>query len=104
VTDREIEVADVRTGDPWLGSTAGVTRDGQALAVARFESPEAARTNGDRPEQTAWWEETAALFTSDPVFHDSTSVEVDLAGDPDRAGFVQVMQGPSSTTVTRGRW
>jgi hypothetical protein len=80
----------------WLGSTAGVTEDGQALAVARFESPEAARRNGDRPEQTAWWEETAALFTGEPLFHDSTSVEVDLAGDPDQAGFVQVMQGRTS--------
>ena len=80
----------------WLGSTAGVTEDGQALAVARFESPEAAQRNGDRPEQTAWWDETAALFSGDPVFHDSTSVEVDLAGDPDRAGFVQVMEGRTS--------
>jgi len=80
----------------WLGSTAGVTEDGQALAVARFESREAAQRNSERPEQTAWWEQTAALFTGEPSFHDSTSVEVDLAGDPDQAGFVQVMQGRSS--------
>jgi hypothetical protein len=80
----------------WLGTTAGVTADGEAIAVARFESPEAAQQNSSRPEQTAWWEETAALFTEEPVFHDSTSVEVDLAGDPDEAGFVQVMSGRSS--------
>jgi hypothetical protein len=77
----------------WLGSTAGVTEDGTLVALARFESEEAARRNSDRPEQTAWWEETASLFTDEPVFHDSTEVDVDVAGEPDRAGFVQVMQG-----------
>src|SRR6185312_7796600 len=48
------------------------------------------------PEQTAWWEQTAALFTGEPVFHNSTSVEVDTPGNPSQAGFVQVMQGRSS--------
>jgi hypothetical protein len=80
----------------WLGSTSGVTDDGMLIALARFESDEAARQNSDRPEQTAWWEQTAALFTDEPVFHNSTSVEVDTAGDPSQAGFVQVMQGRSS--------
>ena len=36
----------------WLGSTAGVTDDGTLVALARFESEEAARQNSDRPEQT----------------------------------------------------
>lgn len=80
----------------WLGSTSGVTDDGTLIALARFESAEAARQNSDRPEQTAWWEQTAALFTGDPVFRNSTSVEVDTPGDPAQAGFVQVMQGRSS--------
>jgi hypothetical protein len=66
----------------WLGSTSGVTDDGRLVALARFESDEAARQNSDRPEQTAWWEQTATLFTGEPVFHDSTSVEVDTPGDP----------------------
>src|SRR5258708_39972337 len=65
----------------WLGSTSGVTDDGMLIALARFESGEAARQNSDRPEQTAWWEQTAALFTGEPVFHNSTSVEGDTAGD-----------------------
>src|SRR5205814_9692759 len=60
------------------------------------ESDEAARQNSDRPEQTAWWEQTAALFTGEPVFRSSTSVEVNTPGDPSQAGFVQVMQGRSS--------
>ena len=77
----------------WLGTTAGVTDDGQLVALARFESAEAAQRNSDRPEQSAWWEETAKLFTEEPVFRDSTEVDVDTPGDPGKAGFVQVMQG-----------
>jgi len=80
----------------WLGSTAGVTADGRAIAVARFESEEAARRNSDRPEQDRWWTETARLFDGEPTFLDSSDVTVDLQGDPDRAGFVQVMQGRST--------
>src|SRR5437773_8277386 len=80
----------------WLGRTSGVTDDGRLIALARFESDEAARRNSDRPEQTAWWEQTATLFTDEPVFHNSTSVGVDTPGDPSQARFVQVMQGRSS--------
>ncbi|MET1058930.1 MAG: hypothetical protein ABWX84_05005 [Nocardioides sp.] len=80
----------------WLGSTGGVTADGQMVALARFESEEAARRNSDRPEQGAWWEETAALFSDEPVFRDSVSVDADTPGDPSAAGFVQVMQGRST--------
>ena len=82
--------------DGWLGSTAGVTDDGRLVVLARFDSEDAARRNSDRPEQGAWWEETARLFTDEPTFLDSTDIEVDTAGDPDQAGFVQVMQGRSS--------
>jgi hypothetical protein len=80
----------------WLGTTAGVTEDGRFVAAARFESEEAARANSDRPEQDRWWSETAALFTGEPTFRDSSDVVADTAGDPDTAGFVQVMQGRSS--------
>jgi hypothetical protein len=93
LTDGSEEVAP----EPWDGwQHIGVTDDGRLVALARFESDEAARQNSDRPEQTAWWEQTAALFTGEPVFHNSTSVEVDTPGDPSQAGFVQVMQGRSS--------
>jgi hypothetical protein len=80
----------------WLGSTAGVTEDGRFIALARFESEEAARANSDRPEQGQWWAETARLFTGEASFRDSSDVTVDLVGDPDDAGFVQVMQGRGS--------
>ena len=80
----------------WLGSTAGVTRDGRFVALARFESAETARRNSDRPEQGQWWAETAQLFTGEVTFRDSSDVTVDVHGDPDQAGFVQVMQGRAS--------
>lgn len=87
-------VAELAPGaDGWLGSTAGVTDDGTLVALARFASEEAARRNSDRPEQGAWWAQMADLFTGEPVFHESTAVDVDDHGDLDSAGFVQVMQG-----------
>ena len=77
----------------WLGSTTGVTADGVAIALARFESAEAARRNSDRPEQGRWWTETAGVFAGDVTFHDCTQVHLFGGGDFDDAGFVQVMQG-----------
>jgi hypothetical protein len=80
----------------WLGTTAGVTGDGRLVALARFESGEAARRNSDRPAQGRWWAETSKLVTGEAEFRDSSDVTVDVNGDPDQAGFVQVMQGRSS--------
>ena len=80
----------------WLGSTGGVTEDGNLIALVRFESEEAAQQNSDRPEQGAWWEQMASLFEGEPTFHNSTQVEVDTPRDPAQAGFVQVMQGRTS--------
>jgi hypothetical protein len=77
----------------WLGSTAGVTDDGKFVAIARFESADAARRNNDRPEQDQWWAETSKLFSGEVTFRDSIDVVVDVTGDPDSAGFVQIMQG-----------
>lgn len=77
----------------WLGSTAGVTEDGRFVALVRFESEQAARRNSDRPEQDQWWAETSKLFTGEAAFRDSREVVVDVHGDPDDAGFVQVIQG-----------
>jgi hypothetical protein len=88
------ELAPGATG--WLGSTAGVTEDGRFIALARFQSQEAARRNSNRPEQDRWWAETAELFAGEATFNDSSDVTVDLTGDPDAAGFVQVIQGRGS--------
>jgi hypothetical protein len=88
------ELAPGATG--WLGSTAGMTADGRMVAVVRFDTEAHARANSDRPEQGEWFAEMAKLFDSDPVFRDSTRVMVDVRGNPDDAGFVQIMQGASS--------
>jgi hypothetical protein len=80
----------------WLGTTSGVTEDGRAIAVVRFESEEDARRNSNRPEQDQWWSQTSKLFDGEATFRDSTDVTVDVQGDPDQAGFVQIMQGRSS--------
>jgi hypothetical protein len=85
------ELAPSATG--WLGSTGGVTEDGRAISVVRFESEEAARRNSERPEQDRWWAETAKLFDGEVTFRDSNDVTIDIQGDPDQAGFVQIMQG-----------
>jgi hypothetical protein len=88
------ELAPGATG--WLGSTAGVTDDGRFIALARFESEEAARRNSDRPEQDRWWTETSKLFSGQATFKDSRDVVVDVNGEPDEAGFVQIIQGRGS--------
>jgi hypothetical protein len=80
----------------WLGSTGGVTEDGRFIAAVRFESEEAARRNSERPEQDRWWAETSKLLDGPATFRDSSDVTVDLNGEPDRAGFVQIMRGRSS--------
>lgn len=77
----------------WLGSTAGVTDDGLAIAFARFESAEAARRNSERPEQHQWWMETSKVFTGEITFHDCDKALTWLGGGSDDAGFVQVMTG-----------
>ncbi len=77
----------------WLGSTGGVTDDGRFIALARFESADAAQRNSARPEQDQWWARTSSLFSKEVTFADSTDVQLQQTGDPDRAGFVQVMQG-----------
>ncbi|MGH2752147.1 MAG: hypothetical protein ACRDK3_14935 [Actinomycetota bacterium] len=85
----------------YLGGTAGVTADGEFIALARFESEEAARASSDSTEQSAWWEETSQ-YLADPMFHDCTEVDLVKDGGSDEAGFVQVIQG-KVTDVAKAR-
>jgi hypothetical protein len=80
----------------WLGSTSGITDDGTFVAVARFESEDAARRNSTRPEQDAWWTETQKAFAGEVTFFDSSDVTTWLDGGSDDAGFVQVIEGRMS--------
>ena len=78
----------------FLGSTGGVTPDGNVIMAARFESEEAAQKNSDRPEQGAWWSETEQ-YLEDVEFTNSTDVSEwgPGGGGSDDAGFVQIMRG-----------
>ncbi|HEX6500311.1 MAG TPA: hypothetical protein VF054_14970 [Micromonosporaceae bacterium] len=76
----------------WLGTTAGVTDDGQFVAMACFDSPEAARRNSDRPEQGRWWNSMSSNFTGEPVFHDCPDCFSAERGQSN-AHFVQVIKG-----------
>jgi hypothetical protein len=88
----------------FLGSTAGVSDDGQFIAIARFESEEAARRNSDRGEQGEWWTETEKHLEGEVRFYDCTEVEVTWGGGSDDAGFVQVIQGRLEDEDRKARW
>jgi hypothetical protein len=77
----------------YLGSTGGVTSDGRGITLVRFESEQAARANSERPQQSAWWNETAKAFEGDVTFHDCREVDTFFGGGSNDAGFVQVVQG-----------
>jgi hypothetical protein len=85
------ELAPGATG--WLGGTFGFTDDGQAIAVVRFDSAEAAKANSERPEQAAWWSEMEKLYDGPVEFHDCSRVMMLMDGGSDEAGFVQVIRG-----------
>jgi hypothetical protein len=84
----------------FVGSTAGVSDDGRAIVLARFESADAARANSGRPEQGEWWAATEGCFDGGATFNDSDEVDEYLGGGSDDAGFVQVMKYHG---VDRGR-
>ena len=75
------------------GSTVGIADDGTLIAIARFSDASAAQKNSDRPEQTAWWQETEKYFDGAPTFRESTDTSTLLDGGSNDAGFVQVMEG-----------
>lgn len=77
----------------FLGGTGGVAEDGTFVLVARFEDEAAAGANAERPEQGAWYEETAKYFDDEPTFRESSDTATLFDGGSDAAGFVQVMEG-----------
>jgi hypothetical protein len=77
----------------FLGSTSGLTPDGEMVSVVRFESEAAARASSERPEQKAWYEATKQAFDGEITFHDCSDVDLYKDGGSDAAGFVQVMEG-----------
>lgn len=77
----------------WLGGTYGSTDDGMLVAVIRFASEEDAKRNGERPEQSAWWDEMSRHFSGEITFHDCKDVSLLVGGGSDDARFVQIIQG-----------
>jgi len=83
----------------WLGTTSGITDEGELFAAARFESAEAAKANSDRPEQGEFWERVEATLAGPATFYDCTDVEVRDGGGSDGAGFVQVIESRTDDPV-----
>lgn len=79
----------------WLGTTAGVTADDIVLGFVRYEDEASWQANVARPETTAWRDEMAQYVDGDVTIETSGDVMADQFGDPDAAGFVQVMTGTS---------
>jgi hypothetical protein len=77
----------------FLGGTYGLTDDNEFIGVVRFDSRDSAMRNSNRPEQGAWWAETAKCFDGEATFHDCDDVTLMLDGGSDDAEFVQVIQG-----------
>ncbi len=84
------------SAEGWIGSTAGVTDDMRFIGLARWESADAARRHGARPDEQHWWSAFTELFDQPPTLRDTEDVVVDTPGDPDQARFVQVIQGRGS--------
>jgi hypothetical protein len=80
----------------FVGVTAGVAPDGRFVAVVRFDSAHTAEANGARAEQATWWRETRALVEA-ATFHGSDDVEFLAGGGSDDAGFVQVIEGRTTS-------
>ena len=76
----------------WLGSTMGVTPDGDFVGVVRFSGAQDAARNSERAQQGAWWEEFSKHLDGEATFHDCTTADTFLSGGSDDAGFVQVIQ------------
>lgn len=93
---------DLRSDAPgYLGSTAGVTSDGQFVLVARFEDDEAAARNAGRPQQNEWWNEFEATLGGPATFFESSDVDPSMGGGSDDAGFVQIMIGTGEREEVR---
>ena len=88
----------------YLGHTGGITPDGTAIDVVRFDSEADARANSDRPEQAAWWNETEKAYDGPVTFVESSDTDVLFGGGSNDAGFVQVMKGKVKDAATFRAW
>ena len=80
----------------FVGCTAGVAPDGRFVAVVRYDDAHTAEANGARAEQAQWWRDTRGLIDG-PSYHGSDDVEFLVGGGSDDAGFVQIIEGRTSS-------
>ena len=77
----------------FLGVTAGVSADGKAFTLVRFQDEASAKANSERPEQGAWFEKhLASAYDAPPTFTESSDTDEFMGGGSNDAGFVQVMK------------
>src|SRR6476469_8161240 len=81
----------------WLGSTTGVSEDGDLFVLARFDSEASAKANSEKPEHDRWFADMTKLFDGEPTFQDSTNVTLDNDRDTDTAGLMHVMRTQVTT-------
>lgn len=77
----------------YLGSTSGVTTDGRAIGLFRFETEKDAIANSMRADQVKWWNSASKAFDGKATTHNCKEVDTAFGGGSNWAGFVQVIQG-----------
>ena len=76
----------------WVGTTSGVTADGEFVALVRWESEQVSEVALGRPEQAEWWKGMVGLLDGARVVSTPDCAPW-KGGGSDDAGFVQVMEG-----------
>jgi hypothetical protein len=85
----------------FMGATGGVTADGRAVLIARFESEHAARPNPEQPDQGSWWPDAVKGALADPQVLETADVTLHGGEGWEQARFVQVMR---AQTLDRRRF
>jgi hypothetical protein len=83
----------LRSDPGWLGTTAGVTDDGQSFTVTRYASAGAVHGAETRGAREAWHAEMSHLSAHPVSCQDCGQVITQLRGDSPDARFVQLLQG-----------
>ncbi|HEX9342979.1 MAG TPA: hypothetical protein VF995_05120 [Actinomycetota bacterium] len=89
----------------WRRLTAGLSDDGELLALLRFDSRESYRRYRARPEQKAWLGGLEFCLAAPVTIIECSAGYLLEAGDSEAAGFIQVVQGrttdPARFAATR---
>ncbi|HEV7827151.1 MAG TPA: hypothetical protein VGP02_19850 [Mycobacteriales bacterium] len=83
----------LRSDPGWLGTTAGVTDDGQSFTLTRYASADAVHGAETRGARDSWHAEMSHLSAHPIRCQDCGQVITQLRGDSPEARFVQLVQG-----------